>query len=856
MTSMASPAAVPQDSSDTSRAPHAQPTLAPLCVGAVGYLLLAWTSIELSRMQGSLATLWFANAFAAMAMHWLPQRRWPVMLVLVALANGSANLLAGNPLSTSLAFVPGNVLETGLLAWLLHRLAPLGLPLQGDGIARFAGLLVAIAVACGVGGALGAGVLWTRGIGPFWSIWSTWSLGGAIGALAVVPLARLVRQVGWAAYANDVLRWRVALWMVAAAVAAFIALKLSYFPLGVVGAALAILAMQARTVALATALPLMVLGVVAFSLAGPDSTTALAQANVRPQDFLFALAVTLAVPLLVAHALDELQQRGDRIAQDDALLAQQARDAQALQVALEDAQAVATTGSWTFDAQNNAITWSKETYRLFGLPQGTPVDYGSLLERVHPEDAPALQAAWQRAMRGEPYDLTHRIVVHGQTLWVRERARLSFDAAGRFVGAVGTVQDVTRLQELQHERAARLAAEQASRAKGEFLAVMSHEVRTPLNGILGLAQLARSSHGDEASRMQYLAALEDASRALSQVVSDVLDLSKIEAGRLELHLAPFDVSRWLDSLWLTHEPLAQARGLTFGVHCASGVPAVLLGDASRLRQIAANYLNNALKFTRTGGISLRLSAPAAGRLRLEVRDSGPGIAPHDRARLFRSFSQVAQAAERTTGGTGLGLAICAELAALMGGRVGVDSEPGAGSCFWAEVQCEAHAADRTEGSADAVQQLPAAPGMDAAKPLAGRRVLVADDNDMNLFVAQRLLAQQGADVEAVCNGQQALHAVLDAARRGQPFDVALLDLHMPVMDGLQAVRELRDRPEGATLALVAVSAGVLSHEGDDAQAAGFDAFVSKPMERDALVRVMQGLWSARVADRATETASG
>ena len=239
-----------------------------------------------------------------------------------------------------------------------------------------------------------------------------------------------------------------------------------------------------------------------------------------------------------------------------------------------------------------------------------------------------------------------------------------------------------------------------------------------------------------------------------------------------------------------------------------------------------------------------------------MRDSGPGIAPHDRARLFRSFSQVAQAAERTTGGTGLGLAICAELAALMGGRVGVDSEPGAGSCFWAEVQCEAHAADRTEGSADAVPQLPAAPGMDAAKPLAGRRVLVADDNDMNLFVAQRLLAQQGADVEAVCNGQQALHAVLDAARRGQPFDVALLDLHMPVMDGLQAVRELRDRPEGATLALVAVSAGVLSHEGDDAQAAGFDAFVSKPMERDALVRVMQGLWSARVADRATETASG
>ncbi len=740
--------------------------------GAAAYLVLAWVSIELSRMQGSLATIWFANAAAAIAMQWLPARRWPLMLALVALANAGANLLGGNALDVSAAFVPGNVLEAGLLALAMARLRHLR-AITPDPVLRFGALLLTLVLPATVGGLIGSVLLALEGIGPLQKVWLTWSLGGVLGALACVPIGLLVHERGLAAL-RTLAQTRSLVAIVLMTAVVFASFHLFVFPFALAGASVLLVAVVARSAGLAAVLPFLVVTLAGLGLGRDDM--AISTLNLLPghtAGFLASCAITLLLPLLVADTLDALDRVADEVRRREQAVQMRAAEAEDLRHSLEMAQAVARVGSWRIDAASNTITWSRETYRLFGVPNGSPVDSTSLLKLVHPDDAAELDAQWQRALQGAPYDFIYRIVVHGEVRWVRERAKLSFDAKGQFAGAVGTVADVTDQQQLQAERAARQAAEQASEAKGEFLAVMSHEVRTPINGILGLAQLARAPQASGAERQQYLHALEDASRSLSQVVSDVLDLSKIEAGRLELHPAPFELAAWVDSLRQAHEPLARARGLR--LHCAidAALPAVVLGDAVRLRQIAANYLGNALKFTEQGEVWLHLRAAGTGRLRLQVRDTGPGIAPQDRALLFRSFSQVAQASNRKTGGTGLGLAICSDLAALMDGQVGVDSTPGLGSTFWAEVQMPAHLPgaehDARHGEASRVRAPAtdrALDNPDAALPLQGLRLLLADDNELNLFVAQRLLARAGAQVHAVADGQQAVDAVEQAEREG------------------------------------------------------------------------------------------
>jgi len=397
-------------------------------------------------------------------------------------------------------------------------------------------------------------------------------------------------------------------------------------------------------------------------------------------------------------------------------------------------------------------------------------------------------------------------------------------------GTVWIVEDVTGRRDAEQALArARDDAEAANRAKSAFLANTSHELRTPLNGMIGLARLAGDGNTDDTRRQQYLAQIVDNAQALAGIISDILDLSKIEAGKLQVESTAFDLGALLQALQGSYATLASAHGLALRVETSSQAIGHVIGDPLRVRQIASNFLANAIKFTANGWVALRASRPdgqGTPRLRLEVQDTGPGIAEALRARLFQPFTQGDDSTTRRFGGTGLGLSICRELAALMGGQVGVDSAPGQGSTFWAELELPPTAAPPLR-----------APSRGAGDTgLAGRRVLMAEDNPVNMMIAVAMLEGWGVQVAQAADGAEAVAAVERAAAAGHPYDAVLMDVQMPVMSGHEATRCLRQR--GHALPVIALTAAALVTERDTALAVGMNDFLTKPIDGERLATTL------------------
>jgi PAS domain S-box-containing protein len=462
-------------------------------------------------------------------------------------------------------------------------------------------------------------------------------------------------------------------------------------------------------------------------------------------------------------------------------------------------------------------------------------DWQSVGRDLGPQLAAGQQVEAERTMRRRD----------GSTFLARLLAQAVDPAHPSRGGTIWIIEDVTERRRVEDQLAhAKDEAQAASRAKSAFLANTSHEIRTPLNGLLGLGRLAQQPDISEAQRRDYLNQMMDSAESLSGLISDILDLSKIEAGRLTLETQPFSLRELLASIRLAYLTLAQARGLTFAVEIDPALPSWVFGDPLRTRQILSNYLTNALKFTETGGVTVSVRAlPVNARgsagewVHVEVRDTGPGIAAEQQARLFQPFTQADESTTRRFGGTGLGLSICRELATLMGGEVGVDSQPGRGSAFWAELP------------------LPAAPAPMAHQPretrshtqdaLHGRRVLIAEDHPVNMLIAVAQLEQWGMEVAQASDGRQAIEAVLAAASVGKPFDIVLMDVQMPVMGGHDATRELRKHFTAAELPIVALTAAALVSERDDAFAAGMNDFLTKPIDTPKLHQTLLRLTGSR-----------
>ena len=397
---------------------------------------------------------------------------------------------------------------------------------------------------------------------------------------------------------------------------------------------------------------------------------------------------------------------------------------------------------------------------------------------------------------------------------------------GEFV--FGVARDVTeRLAAEAQMAAAGEAAEAANRAKSDFLANMGHEIRTPLNGVIGVAAaLARTPLSEDQREMVSL--IERSGAALEALVSDVLDLSKIEAGRLRLDPAAFDLRLELGAVLDIFRLRAQEKGLAFGVDWAAGAEGALIGDALRLRQVLANLLSNAVKFTAQGEVSVRI-AYACGRLAITVADTGIGFDAVAAGQLFQRFSQADGAITRRFGGTGLGLAISRSLVELMGGEIAAESEPGRGAVFHLQVPVpRAPAAD--------VVQPERRPAADLAGQLAGRRILLAEDHPVNRRVVELILAPFEVELTVAEDGRQALGRLAEGR-----FDLVLMDMQMPVLDGLAATRQLRAREAAFGLPrtpVLILSANAMRQHREEAAAAGADRHVAKPVTAQVLLEAL------------------
>ena len=471
--------------------------------------------------------------------------------------------------------------------------------------------------------------------------------------------------------------------------------------------------------------------------------------------------------------------------------------------------------------------------RMLGLPLGSLV--GKSTDVLFPsvdkfKDFVARYESPQAAGETIDIDIERRALrADGTQLLFRMRGRAVDPKRRQETGTIWVVEDITERRRAELELAdAQRDAEAALRAKSSFLATMSHEVRTPLSGVLGLARLLQDQSLPAERRASYLGHLVDAAELLNGIVSDVLDLSKIEAGHLQVEQIPFDLHGVVWSTFRTFSPIGHERGLEMSCQVAPDTPREVLGDPVRMRQILSNYLSNALKFTDRGRIHVHLFKRAEGIARIEISDTGIGVSPELRATLFQPFTQADSSTTRRFGGSGLGLSICRELATLMGGDVGLDSDGRIGSVAWVELPLVAASEDDFTTIASPLDVVP-------EQPLAGMRVLLAEDNAVNRLIIGAMLARMGAEVIEAANGAE---AIAHASRAPTHVHAILMDLHMPEIDGLEATRRLRSQPSTAHLPIIALTAAVLDAERAQAHAAGMNGFVSKPAGEGDLLRAL------------------
>ncbi|MDT3722699.1 PAS domain S-box protein [Pseudomonas oryzihabitans] len=500
---------------------------------------------------------------------------------------------------------------------------------------------------------------------------------------------------------------------------------------------------------------------------------------------------------------------------------------------------VAELGIWCWRPETNEVQCNE---RMADLYEWTPeqVQRGLVYEDwrrcVHPDDLAEAEARLLATMAGQAvFDPVFRILRQdGSIRHIQAGAHTERDGRGRVLRLVGTNRDITEQLALEHRlREERTRADLASQAKSSFLANMSHEIRTPMNAVLGMLQLLQRTALD-ARQGDYLTKAQQAARSLLGLLNDVLDYSKIEAGKLQLDVHPFSLEQVLRNLGVVLSGNSGEKNVEINYHLDAGLPTALIGDSLRLQQILINLAGNALKFTEAGQVlvSVRQLSRADGQLRLEfsVQDTGIGISPAHQEQLFQGFTQAEASISRRFGGTGLGLAICKRLVELMDGQLQVESELGVGSRFW----FDAALAVDSQGEA---QLAPVR-----------RRVLLADDNTLVGEVLVETLAALGWQVDLVTSGAAALARVAQAQQQEQPYEAVLMDWRMPDGDGLLAARQLRerqadDRPK--VIMLTGFGRDFLSETQQSADAP-FDDYLTKPVTPAQIVEVVERALGAEI----------
>ncbi len=468
---------------------------------------------------------------------------------------------------------------------------------------------------------------------------------------------------------------------------------------------------------------------------------------------------------------------------------------------------------------------------------------------VGPELWANIEPHLAQALAGQSVPLERqRVDRAGNPVWHSGRHVPDVNEEGEVVGVYTVFFDTTQRalaeQALRHSeqelRAAKAAAERASKAKSEFLANMSHEIRTPMNGVLGLTELLLDTPLN-AQQRPFLETVRSSGETLLSIINDILDFSKIEAGKLEIETLDFDLYQAVEDVVQLMAPRAHAKKLELACRIDDRLPAATRGDPYRLRQVLTNLLANAVKFTESGEVVVAVGMNDAGQLHVSVRDTGIGIAEDATKRLFAPFAQADGSTTRRFGGTGLGLAISRHLVNLMHGEIGVESTPGQGSTFWFTLPLEQ------------AQSLPAVP---YPGELAGRRVLVVDDNATNAEILDYHAQAVGMRCASASDGLSGLQSLRQAAREGNPFELAIIDMKMPRMDGLALAAAVRNDPALAGLRIVLVTSLHSTDELSRAREAGISAYLSKPVRRHELYRALAQAVSGIATDQAPVSSAG
>jgi two-component system sensor histidine kinase/response regulator len=498
---------------------------------------------------------------------------------------------------------------------------------------------------------------------------------------------------------------------------------------------------------------------------------------------------------------------------------------------------------WDWDFVTNDVWWSDGLQHIFGYdPASVEQGVDSWSSRVHPDDYQDVQAGVQRVIdTGEQvwsceYRFRH---ADGSYRYVLDRGYVSRNEEGRAVRMVGAMLDLTsRKQAEETLQQAMAATEAAMQAKASFLATMSHEIRTPMNGVIGLTGLLLDMELTEEQR-EYIDTVRRSGEHLLDIINEILDFSKLEAGKMNLEIIDFDLRTLVEDVVILQAKGAHAKGLELGLLVRADVPVALRGDPGRLRQILTNLVGNAVKFTERGEVIVRVGLDESATaelgeiisLRFEVIDTGIGMTPVQCANLFQPFSQADSSTTRKYGGTGLGLAICKQLAELMGGKIGVESTPGQGSCFWF--------------TACLTRQLEVAmPTQIVQAALQHRRVLIVDNHATNRAILEEQTLSQGMLPESIIDGSQALPRLRAAVDMGTPFDLAILDAQLPEMDGWTLARQIKADPKVCSVRLVMLTSVAKRGDAPTARAAGFDGYLTKPVRQtqlcDCLSLVLSG----------------
>jgi two-component system, sensor histidine kinase and response regulator len=481
------------------------------------------------------------------------------------------------------------------------------------------------------------------------------------------------------------------------------------------------------------------------------------------------------------------------------------------------------------DLKSIITSWNVGAERIFGYTAAEMIR-ASIMRLIPPDRQEEELEILTHIRRGERFDHfeTIRLAKDGRQINVSVTVSPIRDSSGHVVGASKVVRDITERKRAEEElhrakevaEAAKEAAEAATRAKSEFLANMSHEIRTPMNGVIGMTGLLLD--GDlNLQQREFAETIRASADTLLTIINDVLDFSKIEAGKLLFETLDFDLVETVESTLDLLAKRTHATGIELASAIAPDVPSRLRGDPGRLRQILTNLIGNALKFTNTGEVVVRVSKGSEtethAEIRFEVRDSGIGISVEAQGRLFQAFSQADGSTTRKYGGTGLGLAISKQLVALMEGEIGVESEPGKGATFWFTAQLE--------------KQIGEAETRHASAP---HRVLVVDDNHTNRQILRNQVAAWKLQVGGAASGEEALNLLRAAVAEGQPYDIALLDVQMPEMDGFTLAAKIKADPVlvGTRLIMLTSMGHVLSST--ELNQRRVEAYLVKPVKQSRL----------------------